>query len=117
MKRRPDHPTSSCWDGGGPQPGRTEERALLDVSEVRVRLVDEPTDDLVGWASCVVNGVLYLNNMAIRRGENGRLALHFPATRSRGEHRYFHFNPITPEAKAVLDDAILGKLCHTGVTT
>lgn len=83
----------------------------LKVSEVKIRLVGEDSSGgLLGWASCVVNGALYLNNIAIRRGSDGRLVLHYPIKRSRSDKKYFFFNPITHEARRVLDDAILGKL-------
>ena len=83
---------------------------VLHVSEVRIRLVDETDDGLLGWASCVINGAIYLNNIAIRRGDEGGLILTYPSTRSRRDQRYFHFNPISREAKRILDEAILGKL-------
>lgn len=82
----------------------------VEVSEVKIRLVDEGADGLLGWASCVVNGVLYLNNIAIRRSRNGELVLTYPCKRSQSDQKYFYFNPITREAHRVLDEAILGKL-------
>lgn len=82
----------------------------VEVSEVKVRLVDEGNDGLVGWASCVVNGALYLNNIAIRRGRGGEFVLTYPSKRSRSDQKYFYFNPITREAKRAIDEAILGKL-------
>ena len=84
----------------------------VDVSEVKIRLVDEAGDGLVGWASCVVNEALYLNNIAIRRARNGAFVLTYPSKRSRSDQKYFYFNPITREAKRVIDEAILGKLTH-----
>ena len=89
---------------------RHVESKSVDVSEVKIRLVDEGDDGLIGWASCVVNGALYLNNIAIRRGRGGELVLTFPSKRSRSEQKYFYFNPITREAKRAIDEAILGKL-------
>ena len=89
---------------------RNAESKSVDVSEVKIRLVDEGSDGLVGWASCVVNDALYLNNIAIRRARNGQLVLTFPCKRSRSDQKYFYFNPITREAKCVIDEAILGKL-------
>ena len=82
----------------------------VDVSEVKIRLVDEGTDGLVGWASCIVNGALYLNNIAIRRSRDGGFVLTYPCKRSRSDQKYFYFNPITREATRALDEAILGKL-------
>lgn len=81
----------------------------LEIGEVKVRLADDGDDDLVGWASCVVNGALYLNNIAIRHARNGEFVLTFPYIRSRSDQKYFYFNPITREAKRVIDEAILGR--------
>jgi DNA-binding cell septation regulator SpoVG len=86
------------------------ESGPVEVSEVKIRLVDEGGDGLVGWASCVVNGALYLNNIAVRRGRDGEFLLTYPSKRSRSDQKYFYFNPITREAKRVIDEAILGKL-------
>ena len=82
----------------------------IKVSEVRVRLMDRSEDGLIGWASCVVNDSIYLNNIAIRLGKDSRVVLTYPATKSRGDSRYFHFNPISQEAAQVLEAAILDKL-------
>jgi len=104
-----------------------ERNVDLEISEVKIRLVpacryargagrgEDSTGGLLGWASCVVNGALYLNNIAIRRGSDGRLVLHYPIKRSRSDKKYFFFNPITHEARRVLDEAILGKLELGGV--
>jgi DNA-binding cell septation regulator SpoVG len=89
---------------------RRVESGPVEVSEVKIRLVDEGGDGLVGWASCVVNGALYLNNIAVRRGRDGEFLLTYPSKRSRSDQKYFYFNPITREAKRVIDEAILGKL-------
>ncbi|MBI2192055.1 MAG: septation protein SpoVG family protein [Planctomycetes bacterium] len=89
---------------------RRVESGPVEVSEVKIRLVDEGDDGLVGWASCVVNGALYLNNIAIRRGCDGEFVLTYPSKRSRSDQKYFYFNPITREAKRAIDEAILGKL-------
>lgn len=91
---------------------RRGESGPVEVSEVKIRLVDEGDNGLVGWASCVVNGALYLNNIAIRRGRGGEFVLTYPSKRSRSDQKYFYFNPITREAKRAIDEAILGKLVH-----
>lgn len=89
------------------RPDRTNS---IEVSEVKIRLVDNATDGLLGWASCVVNNALYLNNIAVRRLIDGRLVVTYPSKTSNSEQKYFYFNPITREAKRAIDDAILGRL-------
>lgn len=93
---------------------KPESRPGLAVSEVKIRLVDGGTDGLIGWASCVINGALYLNNIAIRRTREGNIILTFPGKRSKRDQKYFFFNPISREAKEKLDQAILGKLSGMG---
>ena len=78
----------------------------LKVSEVKLRL-HEGDERLLGWASCVLNNALYLNNIAIIRREDGALRLHYPCTRSQGDQRHFHFNPINHEAQQAFEKAIL----------
>ena len=85
-----------------------------EVSEIRIRLVDSEHAGLVGFASCVLNGAYFLNNIAIRRGSDGGLFLSYPASRSRQAVEHFHWNPITSEASQVLESAILGQLRDMG---
>ncbi len=85
-------------------------QTVLEVGEVKIRLMDETTGDLLGWASCVINGSIFLNNIVIRRNGEGDLILSYPGKRSRSEQKYFYFNPITHAAQIALDRAILGKL-------
>jgi DNA-binding cell septation regulator SpoVG len=87
-----------------------KEKESLEVKEVKIRLLNGCPDGLLGWASCVINGALFLNNIAIRRAQAGELILVYPGKRSRSNQKYFHFNPITREAQQALDQAILNKL-------
>ena len=79
----------------------------LHISEVRVRVADGRVGELIGWASCVVNDCLYLNNIRIRRVGEGEIVLTYPATRSLRGAKHFFFRPINAAAKEVLDRAIL----------
>ncbi len=83
---------------------------FLDISEVKLRLMENSEDGLLGWASCIINGGLYINNIAIRRSRSGELVLSYPVQKSRRERKYFFFHPISREAQAAIDEAILGKL-------
>ncbi len=82
----------------------------LKVSEVKIRLVDKSEDGLIGWASCVINDSLYLNNIAIRYSKEGEVILTFPAKKSKSSLKYFYFNPISHEAAKLLKEAIIDKL-------
>jgi hypothetical protein len=55
-------------------------------------MADRAEDGLIAWASCVVNGCLFLNNIAIRRGRtlgthNGTILNSTPLARAHGIRR------------------------------
>ena len=87
----------------------------LKVTEVKIRLVDKSEDGLIGWASCVINDSLYLNNIAIRYSKAGQVILTFPAKKSKSSFKYFYFNPISHDAARILKQAIIDKLKVAGV--
>ena len=77
------------------------------VSQVKIRLSRGRTGDLLGWASCVVNDVLFLNSIEIWGSPGGKQWLKFPASSSRSSVEYQYFCPINNQARAALDEAIL----------
>ena len=83
---------------------------IIEVTEVRIRLAEEADTNLIGWASCIVNGSLFLNNIKILRREGGEICLSYPAVKSKSGAKHFVFNPINRETKQALDEAVLGKL-------
>lgn len=84
----------------------------FSVSDVQLRFVENGKDGLLAWASCVIDDAVYLNNIAVRRGKDGRLMLTYPAKLTAAGSRYYLFNPISREASAVLEDAILRRLAE-----
>jgi len=82
----------------------------LKVSEVKIRMVENGKDGLIGWASCVINDALYLNNIAVRYAQDGNVILTFPAKQSKNNAKHHYFNPISLEAAQIFNDAILGNL-------
>lgn len=67
----------------------------------------EPRTDIIGWASCIFNG-LYLNNMMVKRLPSGRAIIAYPRhTRGGNQRTHFYFNPINRETQEALDRAIL----------
>jgi len=91
----------------------SREQGHLVVSDVKFRSGDPDAGVLV-WASCVVNGALVLENIAVRRTASGRASLRFPTRRtSRGEE-YFYFHPINSEARSCIESAILDALQDLG---
>ena len=84
------------------------------ITEVRLRLLDAEKDGLLGFASCVLDGSFFLNNIAVRRGTDNRLYLSYPATRSQQDVTHHHWNPITRPASEAVEDAILGRMRQMG---
>lgn len=91
----------------------------LEISQIRVRLVESGTDGLLAWASCVVAGAIKLDNIAIRRGRDGGLFLTYPAKRTAGGEKYHYHNPISRDAASAVQDAVLARLAvlARGATT
>jgi DNA-binding cell septation regulator SpoVG len=85
-------------------------QSLIPITDVKVRLVNDGTDGLLAWASCVVSGAIKLDNIAIRRSRDGGLFLTYPTKRSAGGEKYHYFNPISKEAAQAVQDALLTQL-------
>jgi DNA-binding cell septation regulator SpoVG len=90
------------------------EAPVITVSGVRIRMSDHPLGSLLGWASCVVDGNFFFNNIEIRRAADGRVFLAFPRQTCGKNMRHFIFNPITREAGRALEEAILSRLFAGG---
>lgn len=78
------------------------------VSEVQIRVI-KPKDGLVGFASCVVDGVLYLSSIGIvSRLEGTGYRITYPTKRV-GDSNLQIFHPINKELGQELERAILDK--------
>ncbi len=87
------------------------EKPNIPITDVKVRLVDNGTDALVAWASCVVSGAIKLDNIAIRRGRDGALFLTYPNKRSGpGDKPFPYFHPVSTEAADAVHTAVLTRL-------
>jgi len=82
----------------------------ITITEVKIRLADEPEGGLIGWASCVLNGAFLLDNIAIRRSESGEIVLSFPKSKSRRGAEYPLYKPITKDAYEKIRETIVSKL-------
>ena len=82
----------------------------LVISDIKLRFVENGKDGLLAWASCVVNGAIFLNNIAVRRGRDGGLLLTYPAKRTAAGAKYHIFHPINADANAQVEEAIVGAL-------
>lgn len=80
------------------------------VTDIKLRFVVDGRDGLLAWASCVLNGTMVLNNIGIRLGRNGGLFLTYPNKVTATGSRVTLFHPISSDAAAVLETAILAKV-------
>ncbi len=82
----------------------------IPISDIQVRLVEDGSEGLLAFASCVVAGGLKINNIAIRRGKGGSLFLTYPSKQSSKGTRHPYFHPITTDAAKAVEDAVLTRL-------
>mgnify|MGYP000666378460 CR=1 FL=1 len=81
------------------------------IRDISVKFVDQVSDDgVVAWVSCVLGDGLYLNNIAVRRRNDGRHVLSFPAKKNGGNGLFFYFRPINREMHDAFERAILKNL-------
>ncbi|KKL22029.1 hypothetical protein LCGC14_2439540 [marine sediment metagenome] len=72
-----------------------------------------PRTDIVGWVSCVFNG-LFLNNIMVKTLPSGKMILAYPRyARGTNERTHFYFNPTDHATRDVLDAAILEHVRRT----
>ena len=88
--------------------------ADVKITEVKIRLADEPEGGLIGWASCVLNGTLLLDSIAIRRSETGEIILTFPKSKSKSGAQYPYYRPITRAAYEKIREAVISRIAQLG---
>lgn len=79
----------------------------MTVSEVQIIPV-KPNEGLLGFASCVIDGQLFLGSIAIFSKLGGGFRLVYP-TKKIGERNLHYHHPIRSEASGAIEDAILPK--------
>lgn len=80
----------------------------MTVSEVSVTPV-KPVDGLVAFASCVVNGQLFIGSMGIHKLLDGTgYRITYP-TKKIGSRQLNYFHPVTKEMGAKIEQAIVKK--------
>lgn len=81
-----------------------------EVSNIRIVSVKSGRDNLIAWVSCLLSGTMVLNNIGVRRGRDGELFLTYPNKVTATGARVTLFHPVSSDAAAVLDAAIVGKV-------
>ena len=64
---------------------------------------------LLGWTSFVVNGVLRVDGVTVRRTFDGRYTLSFPA-RQVGRRRHFYVRPLDDCTRREIEDQVLAAI-------
>jgi DNA-binding cell septation regulator SpoVG len=86
----------------------------IEVSQVRIRFPKRDAGNIVGWASCVIDGDLQLNNIEILKGADGTPWLKFPTRTSRHGRVHHVFCPVNRTARAAIEKAVFDKLAAEG---
>ncbi|HOO56480.1 MAG TPA: hypothetical protein PLN69_06640 [bacterium] len=51
----------------------------FDISEINIRFENGRHDGIIAWASMVLNGKLFIGDIAVRKNSAGRVVVTFPA--------------------------------------
>ena len=69
---------------------------------------------LLGWVSFIVNRMLHVNGVAVRRTMEGKTVLSFPAREGRNGQRFFFLRPVNDAARIEIEQQVLTALGHLG---
>ena len=65
---------------------------------------------MFGWISCTVDGTLRLSGIALRTTADGKLALSYPARKTRDGGQHFFIRPVDDKARREIEHQILSAL-------
>jgi hypothetical protein len=84
----------------------------LQLTEIQYTFAPERDFErgLLGWVSCVVNGTIRLDGIAVRRTRRGRLRLSFPAKSSLTGSQFFYVRPLDAAAREHIEQQIFQAL-------
>ena len=91
---------------------RRMENAMSEVSDVRftpASAIDQRSG-VLGWMTFIVGEGLRIDNVAVRRTRDGRIALSFPARRSRDGRQHPLVHPVDDRSRRRLEREILARL-------
>ncbi len=84
--------------------------ARFDISEISARFEPNRPDGIIAWVSLVLNNRLFLGGIAVRKEENGRVTITFPAKKKEDQSKFFFHKPITAQCHEEIRDAIVRAL-------
>lgn len=97
-----------------PETDRVPRTAPQTVQVSDVRFIAAPPSEvetgLSGWACFVVNGVLRLDGVAVRRTLNGRRTISFPARRDSAGRMHKYVRPANSQVAREIEHAVLREL-------
>jgi hypothetical protein len=88
----------------------------INISGVAFRSAREldRKSGLLGWTSFLVNGVLRLDSIAVRRTRHGALTLSFPSRRDHEGVDHSLVCPISADAHRAIESDVIGALRGEG---
>lgn len=89
----------------------------MNITEINFRMSPPDEPMLIGFASCVIDDKLYLNNIAIRRKYDGSIYLNFPRYTTRSGNEFPYYKPINHQTYSELKSALLDALTIEGIKT
>ena len=84
----------------------------IEVSEIRFHAAT-PADverGLLGWTSFVLNGVVLIDGVTLRRSVENRPFLSFPERRVSGRRKHFYVRPLNDRARRDIEYQVLKAL-------
>ena len=104
-------PCPTCSPGGGSGPARPEETGLRVG---RVEFTEATPEDrrlgLLGWIACRLNDTLQVDGIMLRRTQDGRLTLSYPAKKDEAGRKHFFLRPLDDRARRMVEQKVFRAL-------
>ena len=84
--------------------------SIFDITEINAQFEPNRPDGIIAWVSLVLNRRLFLGGIAVRKDENGRVTITFPAKKREDQSMYFFYKPINARCHEEIRDAIVRTL-------
>ena len=105
--------TCTSFNGGQFDDKGVNVKPDIEISAVQIRLVENGTGSLLGWAACTIARSVRLEDIGIRKGDRG-LFLTYPRKATVDGAKRSIYYPVSQEAAQALQDAIVSRLATLG---
>ena len=87
-------------------------RSRIQISNVRFSPLSdrEASHGLCGWISCILNGRIQIDGIALRRTRGGRMTLSFPCRQDKSGRQYYYIRPLDDGARREIERQIFQSL-------